>query len=73
MGSLGRSKMAKESYTAEELAALFKEIREDEAAAKREDAHWYGMAAFEKFLDARKKAPAAEKAQDKETDKGIER
>jgi len=34
--------MVKESYTAEELAALFKEIRADEAAAKREDAHWYG-------------------------------
>ena len=29
--------MEKEFYTAEELAALFKEIRADEAAAKRED------------------------------------
>src|ERR1051325_4283635 len=28
--------------TAKEQAALFKELREDEAAAKREDAHWYG-------------------------------
>ena len=26
------------------LSGLFQEIREDEAAAKREDAHWYGTA-----------------------------
>ena len=38
--------MVKEFYSAEELAALFKEIRADEAAAKREDAHWYGREAF---------------------------
>ena len=55
----------KEFYTAEELAALFKEIREDEAAAKREDAHWYGMEAFKRILDAKTKAPADEKAKEK--------
>jgi predicted amidohydrolase YtcJ len=59
----------KEFYTAEELAALFKEIREDEAAAKREDAHCYGTEAFKNILDAKEQAPAAEKTKDK----GIER
>ena len=61
--------MMKQSYTAEELAALFKEIRADEAAAKREDAHWYGGEAFRNILDAKADAPAAEKTKDK----GIER
>jgi hypothetical protein len=40
------------------LAALFKEMREDEAAAKREDAHWYGN---QKSLDEKTNAPPAEK------------
>ena len=53
--------MEKESYTPEELAALFRELREDYAAAKREDAHWYGRDAFQKLLDERAKAPAVEK------------
>ena len=59
-----------EVLTCEKLAALFKEVRADEATAKREDAHWYGMEALEayqKILDGKMKAPAAEKA------KGIER
>jgi hypothetical protein len=56
--------------TAEERAALFKEIRADEAAGqKREDAHWYGKESFQKILDGKSQAPAAEKAKDK----GIER
>jgi hypothetical protein len=61
--------MTKQFHTAEELAALFKEIRADEAAAKREDAHWYGREAFRNILDAKADAPAAEKTKDK----GIER
>ncbi len=55
--------------TAKEQAALFKEIREDEAAGKREDAHWYGKEAFQKILDGTTEAPAAEKGKNK----GIER
>ena len=61
--------MEKESYTAEELAALFKEIRADEAAAKREDAHWYGRETFQEILNGKMKAPAVEKGKDN----GIER
>ncbi len=61
--------MEKESYTAEELAALFKEIRADEAAAKREDAHWYEKEAFKKILDGKTKAVAVEMGKDK----GMER
>ena len=56
--------MEKESYTAEELAALFKEIRADEAAARREDAHWYGKEAFQKILEGKTEAPAVEKGKD---------
>jgi hypothetical protein len=62
----------KERYTAEELAALLKEIQADEAAAKREEAHWYGMEALKrhrKILDEKAKALGTEKA----NDKGIER
>lgn len=55
--------------TCEELTALFKEIRADEAAAKREDAHFYGKEAFQRILDAKTEAPAAEKGKDR----GIER
>ena len=33
------------------LSELFKEIRMDEEAGKREDAHWYGREAFKKILD----------------------
>jgi hypothetical protein len=35
--------------TGKKLAALFKEMREDEAAGKREDAHWYGNVSSEKI------------------------
>ncbi len=55
--------------TAKEQAALFKEMRADEEAAKREDAHWYGKEAFQQILDGKTEAPAAEKGKDK----GIER
>jgi hypothetical protein len=55
--------------TGEKLAALFKEIRADEAAGKLEDAHWYGKEALQKILDERRKASAAEKGKDR----GIER
>ena len=47
---------------------LFKEIREDEAAGKREDAHWYGKQAFHKILDGKTEALPTEK----EKDRGIE-
>jgi hypothetical protein len=59
--------MAKEMYTGKQLAALFKEWREDYAAAKREDAH--GLEALRKILDEKAKAPAATKAKDQ----GMER
>ena len=55
--------------SAKEQAALFKEIREDEVAGKREDAHWYGREAFQKILDGTTEAAAAEKGKDR----GIER
>ena len=61
--------MEEEFYTAEEFAALLKEISADREVAKREDAHWYGEEAFAKFLDARRKAPVNDKAKGK----GIER
>ena len=63
--------MEKEFYTAEELAAIFKEMREDYAAGKREEAHWYGREAFQDILDAKTKTPTVEK--DKDKDRGIER
>ncbi len=55
--------------TASEQKALFAEMRADEAAGKREDAHLYSMEAFEKILDMKAEAPAVEKGKDK----GIER
>jgi hypothetical protein len=55
--------------TAEEAAALFKEMRADYAAAKREDAHSDPKETFQKILDGKAEAPAAEKGKDK----GIER
>ena len=56
--------------TAKEQAALFKEIREDEVAGKREDAHWYGKEAFQKILDGKTEAAAAEKGKDKDIKRG---
>ena len=64
--------MDKVSDSAEELAALFKEIRADEAAGKREDAHWYGREAhrtFQKTRNEKANAPAVEQ----EEERGIER
>ncbi len=61
--------MEKERYSAEELAALFKEIRADEAAGKREDAHWYRKEAFQELLNGQPKPSVPEKGEDK----GIER
>jgi hypothetical protein len=58
-----------EMLTCEGLAALFKEIRADEAAGKREDAHWYGEEAFQKILDGKTKAPAAEKGKDRDIER----
>jgi len=52
-----------ETYTAEELAALFKEIREDEAAGKREGAHptWQDIY---RIMDEEAKVTAVEKGKD---------
>jgi len=57
------------SYTPEELAALFRELRADAAAAQCEDAHWYGKEAYQKLLDDKSRTPAAEKVKDS----GLER
>jgi hypothetical protein len=53
----------------ESLSDLFAEIRADEVASRREDAHRYGKEAFKKILDGKSETPAAEMTQDK----GIER
>ena len=58
-----------EVLTCEKLAALFKEIRADEAAGKREDAHWHGKEAFQTILDGKTNAPATEKSKDKEIER----
>ena len=55
--------------TAKEQKALFEEIRTDEAAGKREDAHSIAKDRFETILDRKARVPAAKKAKDK----GIER
>jgi hypothetical protein len=55
--------------TAKEQTALFKEMRADEAAGKREEANWLAREAFETILDRRAEALAVEKGKDK----GIER
>jgi rubrerythrin len=39
------------------LAELFAEIRRDEAAAKKEDAHWYGREVFGEGKEAEAKEP----------------
>jgi hypothetical protein len=53
----------------ESLADLLAEIRMDEAAAKREDAHWSGKESFKKTQEDRTETSAAVIAKDK----GIER
>ena len=57
-----------EMLTCEKLAALFEEMRADEAAAKREDAHWYGKKTREQLLDGKTEGTAKIGK-----DKGIER
>jgi hypothetical protein len=52
-----------------EQAALFKELRDDYAAAKRENAHWYGSEAYQRILDAKAKAPAVEKGNDRQMER----
>jgi hypothetical protein len=51
------------------LAALFKEMREDEAAVKQEDAHWCGSEALQKLREAGTKAPSAETGKDKDIER----
>jgi hypothetical protein len=53
----------------EKLAALFKEMRADEAAGKLEDAHRYDKEAVHKTLEEKTNAPAAEKAKDKDIER----
>ncbi len=54
-------------------ADLFKEMQQDEAAGKREDAHWYGKEAFQKILAGKTDALEPEPAKGKEQDKQIDR
>jgi len=65
----GETGMENEYYSAEELANLFKEIRADEAAGKREDAHWYRKESLKELVNEKTKAQTAEK----DKDRGIER
>jgi len=58
-----------EVLNCEKLAALFKEMRADEAAAKREDAHGHGKQASRKTLDAKTGAAAVEKGKDKDIER----
>jgi hypothetical protein len=58
-----------EALNCSKLAALFKEMRSDEAAAKREDAHWYGNESIRKSLNAKAEAPAAEKGKDRDIER----
>ena len=51
------------------LADLAKEIRDDEALAKREDAHYYPKESLQAIRDGTREVEAAEKS----NDKGIER
>jgi hypothetical protein len=53
----------------ETLADLFRELREDEMAGKREDAHCYRRDAFKNILDGTTEVAVADKGKDE----GIER
>jgi hypothetical protein len=53
----------------QKLAALFKEMRADEAAGKGEDAHRYEKEAGQKTLEGKTNPPAAEKAKDKDIER----
>lgn len=55
--------------TCEKLAALFNEMRADEAAGKQEDSHWYGKEAIQKMLGGKTEAPAAELGKDKDIER----
>ena len=57
--------------TATQRAELFKEWREDEAAAKREDAHGTPeqRKAWREYLEEKLKVPAADKAEDRGNEK----
>ncbi len=51
------------------LAGLFAEIRADEEAGKREDAHWYGTDVFKQIRGGRTETPTAEKGKDKDIER----
>ena len=53
----------------ETLADLFAELRADEAAAKREDAHWYGRLSLKALMSGWTEAPATEKGNDKDIER----
>ncbi len=59
--------------TADEQAALFREMRADEAAAKREDAHGHGTVTLQDLRDDKTKTPSAEKGKDRGIEKGEDR
>jgi hypothetical protein len=55
--------------TAEEQKELFEEMRGDEAAAKREDAHWYGKLTLQELRDEKANSAMAEKSKDRDIDR----
>jgi len=55
------------------LASLVEEMRQDEAAGKSEDAHWYGKEALQKILGGKTDAPEPKPAKGKEQNQEIER
>ena len=57
------------ALTVEQLKALFKEMREDRAAAMREDAHWYGKDVAPENLKEKSKNPARAKDKDRDIER----
>jgi hypothetical protein len=55
--------------TPQERDALFAELRADEAAAKHEDAHWYGNITLQEMRNEKAKAPAIEKVKDRDVER----
>jgi hypothetical protein len=53
-----------EVLSCDKMAALFIEMRADEAAAKREDAHWYGREASQDMPEENTKSPGNVKDKD---------
>jgi hypothetical protein len=51
------------------LAGLLAEIRADEEAGKREDAHWYGTDVFKQFQGGRTESSTAEKGNNKDIER----